>query len=170
MPYDYHCGRQDSNDDPDRMPDHAELVRHQHAQRSAVSDSRFITGLQPAAVCPREPQKPRTPTAAEQFREHSGALLFCLEWNDVFPTSILEQWRDHIVALDIGRPKASLRLLAALSESYDEARRRFKPDMTNVRHSMQFAEQSPRIGREIDKLIRILERVLAYETRYESVR
>jgi len=107
----------------------------------------------------------RTRPLSEEFSEHIGKLLSGLEWIEGFPASVLVPWRDHVAALDVRRPRASLRLLAAISENYDEANRRFRSDLKEVSRPTQFAEQVRHIGTEIDQLIRILERALAYEAR-----
>ncbi|HKE94995.1 MAG TPA: hypothetical protein VKB34_11855 [Povalibacter sp.] len=177
MPSDDDYRRRDTRDYLNRQQDRADFERLQRDRTSAVYDGirtrdeakvRSALDIPPASGGVVQPAPPRQVTAGEQFREHSGALLFCLEWTDAFPAELIEQWCDHIAALDIERPRASLRLLAALSESYDQARRRFKPHIMDVSRSMQFEEQVPRIGREIDWLIRILEHVLAYEAAHEA--
>jgi hypothetical protein len=153
--------RQDQVDSSQLQRDRTEAVYRGLRERDDWK-VRSALGLSPAdASAAAAP--PRKPTASEKFRQHSTALLFHLEWNEVFPASLLKQWHDHVGALDIERPRASLRLLAALSESYDDACRRFKPPNIELSRSMQFDEQVPRIGREIDWLIRVLEHVLAYE-------
>jgi hypothetical protein len=121
--------------------------------------------ISPAAGMSSETITLRAQSFGVQFQNHSRTLLSCLERINVFPASLIEQWRDHMAALDVKRPRASLRLLAALSESYDEAGRRFKADTADASRSIQFAEQVRHIGTETDQLIRILERALAYEAR-----
>jgi hypothetical protein len=169
MPSDYDDRHKESTSYLNRLQDQADSSQLQRNRTEAVYSGirerddwkvRSALNLPPADT---SAATPRRPTAGEQFRQHSAALLFHLQWSDVFPASLLEQWHGHVSALDMERPRASLRLLAALSESYDDARRRFKPDNLELSRSMQFDEQVPRIGREIDWLIRILEHVLAYE-------
>ena len=117
----------------------------------AMIDDRHMRDENPRTVAP----------ASDVFEAHSQRLLFCLKWCDIFPRPLLAQWESSVKALDARRAAESLRLLAALSASFDESRNLFEPRARDLFPAMRFGEQAPRIAREIHFLIQYLERILA---------
>ena len=173
MAHDDDYRRRESNDYLNRQQDRLDFERAQRDRTSAVYDgirekdegkARWALDIPPAdanSSSSRDECAPRPPTAGEQFREHSGKLLFHLKWSEALPVMLRQEWAACIEQLDIEQPADSLAILTEVSESYQRAARDLKPHFSDLSRAMCFETQVPRIGHEIGWLLDILNHVLA---------
>jgi len=110
----------------------------------------------------RDERVPRTPTAGEQFREHSGRLLSHLKWSEALSEILRQEWAARIEQLDIEQPTVSLSILAEVSESYQRILH-LEPPASDYYHATRWVDQVPRIGHEIGWLKDILNHVIALD-------
>jgi hypothetical protein len=111
----------------------------------------------------------RTPTAQEQFAEHSSSLRVALQFSQALPSYLTQEWINKIREIDIYKPSQGLQILDELLEGYEWASERFKPqrDIFNlaITETMRFDEEMREIKHELDWLRAILKHVEDYLNR-----
>ena len=115
-------------------------------------------------IPPAGPSQGRgTPTAGEQFRQHSRLLVVRLDslLEGMLPTDLTNQWRRQIALLDIEQTDESLAIAISLRDSYRQAKKRFTPSHSDIPWAMWFEDKVSIIEVEIQWLIDILTHVRA---------
>ena len=101
------------------------------------------------------------PTPDKLFRTHRNDLLFNLRWAQGFlPQEYLENWMARVERLDLQEAEAGLPAIEAIRDEYQHAANRYKPDITRVSRNEVWDYYVPRIGHEIEWLIRLFQHVL----------
>ena len=176
-----------AHDDDDRRRESVEYLRRQQKQQDFDEAQRVRTDTVFDSIRERDPGKgdralgvpiaganyssssrdehaTRTPTAGEQFREHSGSLLFYLRSSEALPERLRQEWIASVERLDIERTTDSLAIITKLWESY-EGIQHLEPPASDFYHATRWVKQVPRIGKEIRWLVDILNHVLALHRR-----
>lgn len=103
------------------------------------------------------------PTAGEQFREHRLALLFNLEWAYNFlPQELLANWASRVERLDLQEAETGLVAIEAIRDEYQKAAAYYEPPVTQVSRRIDWDYYVPRIGHEIEWLVRLFRHVLTF--------
>ena len=138
-------------------------------RRGHYDRARWIAGVPPADAgsdssdSSDAPERTDPPTAGEQFREHKQDLLFNLRWaEDFLPQALLENWAMRVERLDIEEDIAGLAAIEAIREEYQQAACRYEPHITQASRQMDWNYYVPRIGHEIDWMIKLFRHVLTF--------
>lgn len=134
-------------------------------RRGDHDTARWLTGVPPAGSGADRPEQTEPPTAGEQFREHTQALLFNLRWAGRFlPQELLADWIARVERLDIERPLAAeLAAIEAIREEYERACHRYEPPITEVSSRIEWDYHVPRIGHEIEWVAALFRHVMSFE-------
>ena len=108
---------------------------------------------------PAESTEP--PTPGKLFRTHRNDLLFNLEWAYVYlPQELLDDWTMRVKRLDLEEVEAGLREIEAIRDEFQRAANRYEPSITKVSRREEWNYYVPRIGDEIEWLVRLFRHVL----------
>jgi len=175
MAYDPEQIRKEQNAFHDRQDELRQLSAAREKTSQIISDGArthdhwwadWELGIPPT----RSSRSSGTPTAGEQFRDHSSLLVIRLDslLNGMLPSELINQWRSQIAVLDIEKTHQSLAIAISLRDSYRQAKARHTPSHSDIPWAMWFEERMERIGTEIQWLIDILRHVIAIEISRKS--
>jgi hypothetical protein len=107
------------------------------------------------------PERAEPPTPDKLFREHRNDLLYNLRWAyDYLPQELLDDWTMRVERLDLQEAEAGLPAIEAIRDEYQRAANRYEPSITQVSRREEWDFHVPRIGHEIEWLIRLFRDVL----------